>query len=281
MNSPACPRWKRWAGDIRALRSREADPQLSREQQEVESISGRLMLFKALLSGEVFLIVPRPAVSEPAAKRIVETGADRRPAHRMADAVRGGEDGLRSRAHRAGGRGPRETRSARIRRATGINSACTRGSCATRCARSIRSLYPADAALEREYAYNHLGAFPWASLLYGVGAVCLLVAAGWTAGARLQWAGLGVGFAGLVLHGVGIGLRSMVAGRPPVTNMYESMIWVAFVVTALGFVFFAHLPGHDLSAGRAARGLPVAVARPTTARGGAGHHRAVAPGAAG
>ena len=55
----------------------------------------------------------------------------------------------------------------------------------------------------------------------------------------MHWAGLGVGFAGLVLHGTGIALRCMVAGRPPVTNMYESMIWVAFVVTALGFVFFA------------------------------------------
>ena len=59
----------------------------------------------------------------------------------------------------------------------------------------------------------------------------------------LQWAGLATGFAGLVMHAVGIGLRSMVAGRPPVTNMYESMIWVAFVVTALGFAFYARYRG--------------------------------------
>ena len=98
--------------------------------------------------------------------------------------------------------------------------------------------YPTDSALSLEYSYNHLGAFPWATILYGVGAVALGLAAvgNWRS---LKWAGLGIGFAGLIMHAVGIGMRSVVAGRPPVTNMYESMIWVAFVVTALGFVFFA------------------------------------------
>ena len=48
--------------DIRALRAREADPQLSREQQEVENISGRLILFKTLLERRrTSSIVPRPA----------------------------------------------------------------------------------------------------------------------------------------------------------------------------------------------------------------------------
>ncbi len=55
----------------------------------------------------------------------------------------------------------------------------------------------------------------------------------------LRWGGIAVGLAGLGLHATGIVLRCLVAGRPPVTNMYESMIWVAFVVAALGFIFFA------------------------------------------
>ena len=71
----------------------------------------------------------------------------------------------------------------------------------------------------------------------------LLVAGGTTSPAParrlLRGAGLATALAGLGLHGLGIGLRCAVAGRPPVTNMYESMIWVAFVVAALGFVFAA------------------------------------------
>ncbi len=222
--------------DIRALRQREADPQLSREQQEVESINGRLLLFKTLLGGEAFLIVPRPPTA-PTSVPTAEAGATaaRRTAwltpsdeakaaygpERMAPADAALGETLR--AYNAGDGYQFSLRARELRGAL----------------RTLNpALYPADGALERERAYNHLGAFPWASFLYGAGAVCLLIAAGgrWRA---LQWTGLGIGFAGLVLHGVGIALRSMVAGRPPVTNMYESMIWVAFVVTALGYIFFA------------------------------------------
>ena len=135
----------------------------------------------------------------------------------------------------------------------------------------LRSLnparYPVDAKLGLEYTYNHLGAFPWAAGLYGLGALCLLLAAGgrWRS---LQWVGLGAGLGGLAMHGVGIVLRSMVAGRPPVTNMYESMIWVAFVVVAAGFGFYAVYRGATfllaaLPAGCAllllVQGLPVAI----------------------
>jgi cytochrome c-type biogenesis protein CcsB len=40
----------------------------------------------------------------------------------------------------------------------------------------------------------------------------------------------------VVLHSLGFGLRCYVAGRPPVTNMYESIIWVS-----LGVMVFASL----------------------------------------
>ena len=223
--------------DIRVLRSREADPQLSREQQEVESISGRLLLFKALLGGEAFLIVPRPASVVSTSQRLAEDGAT--AARRTAWLTPSDEAKTAYGAERIA---PVDAALGDTLRAFQAGDGYQFNLHARELRNGLRalnpSLYPADGALEREYTYNHLGAFPWASLLYGIGAVCLLVA---TAGhwRALQWAGLGTGFAGLILHGVGIGLRSMVAGRPPVTNMYESMIWVAFVVTALGFVFYA------------------------------------------
>ncbi len=43
-------------------------------------------------------------------------------------------------------------------------------------------------------------------------------------------------FSGIALHTVGFALRCYVAGRPPVTNMYESIIWVS-----LGVMVFAIL----------------------------------------
>jgi cytochrome c-type biogenesis protein CcsB len=34
-------------------------------------------------------------------------------------------------------------------------------------------------------------------------------------------------------------MRCLIAGRPPVTNMYESIIWVSFAVSFFGMIFFA------------------------------------------
>ena len=116
---------------------------------------------------------------------------------------------------------------------------------------SLRSLnpalYPSDAALGREYFYNHLGAFGWAVTLYIVGLIALSVSSFLPNVPRfargLRWAGIGIALTGLILHGTGLGLRCAIAGRPPVTNMFESMVWVAFVITMFGFAFFARYRG--------------------------------------
>jgi cytochrome c-type biogenesis protein CcsB len=48
----------------------------------------------------------------------------------------------------------------------------------------------------------------------------------------LQRAGYWIGFAafltGVLVHGYGFYLRIMISGRPPITNMYESVVWVSF-----------------------------------------------------
>ncbi|MFL6583403.1 MAG: cytochrome c biogenesis protein, partial [Chthoniobacterales bacterium] len=58
-------------------------------------------------------------------------------------------------------------------------------------------------------------------------------------GARWRLAGVLLAVVGLAFHAGGIALRCMIAGRPPVTNMYESIIWVSFAVTFFGMMFFA------------------------------------------
>ena len=232
----ALPKLQAMADGIRALRQRARDPQLSREQQEVENVGSRMVLLNRLLTGEALVIAPPPAHPGLAAPATAAEESSRRAwlvppeaanafgetrfnpvLQTLRDAVGAYESGdafkfaMSSHALRDGLRA--------------LNPAA----------------YPSENALSTERTYNHLGAFPWAALLYFVG-LGLLVAGG---ASHAPWrrachfGGLGAGLAGLALHGLGIGLRCAVAGRPPVTNMYESMIWVAFVVTALGFVFFA------------------------------------------
>ncbi len=104
------------------------------------------------------------------------------------------------------------------------------------------ALYPEDGALSREAFYNRLGAFGKAGGLYGFALVLLgagsLVGNG--LGRGLRGAGILTGLGGLLFQSAGLALRCVVAGRPPVTNMFESMVWVSFVVAVLGFSLFAY-----------------------------------------
>ena len=225
------PALEQMGREVHALRLRTRDPVLSKEQQEAEAVIARATLLRQLLSGGRMLIVPPPgngaSGTAPAAPGVWLAPPDASQTYGeaafapVAICLRGvaqaylAGDGFNLSLH------ARELRGA------------------------LRALnparYPADAVLSRERFYNHLGAFAWASLLYVTGLVLLVAGGAGRSPLRraLRLGGIGTGLAGLLLHGLGIGLRCAVAGRPPVTNMYESMIWVAFVVAALGFVFFA------------------------------------------
>ena len=43
---------------------------------------------------------------------------------------------------------------------------------------------------------------------------------------------------GFCFHGLGMLLRSYIMSRPPVSNMYETVIWVPFIALIAGFVFY-------------------------------------------
>lgn len=108
---------------------------------------------------------------------------------------------------------------------------------------ALRSLspgvYPPDSRLELEYFSNHLEAFYRAIWLYAVAFVFLLLAHLRRPARLLSYIGVTAAIAAVAMHATGIVLRCMIAGRPPVTNMYESIIWVSFAVSFFGLIFFA------------------------------------------
>jgi len=86
--------------------------------------------------------------------------------------------------------------------------------------------------------YNHFEAFYRAIWCYGIALVILIAAHLRRRGRALQSIGVVVAVLGLAFQAVGIVMRCMIAGRPPVTNMYESIIWVSFAVSFFGMIFF-------------------------------------------
>ena len=91
----------------------------------------------------------------------------------------------------------------------------------------------ATAQLGVELHYNQLQPFRWAWILYLLAALLLLSFKGFRK-EFLYRGGAGVLVTAFLLHTYGFVLRVLLTGRPPVSNMYETVIWVPW-----GAVLFA------------------------------------------
>lgn len=87
--------------------------------------------------------------------------------------------------------------------------------------------YPSRKDLERELFYNHMRPFRAAWIFYTI-AFVILASYLVTKKAAFKWLGLGSLLVGFGYHILGFVLRMLISGRPPVTNMYESIIWVTW-----------------------------------------------------
>jgi len=107
--------------------------------------------------------------------------------------------------------------------------------------------YPTAAAVDRETYFNETNPFFKAPVAYGFAAVFFAVALGFMGFEKKSFLGgfgrfvhaLGVlGLVGgIALESFGFYLRVRISGWAPVTNMYETVIWVSAVAAVLGLVF--------------------------------------------
>ncbi len=98
------------------------------------------------------------------------------------------------------------------------------------------SVYPAYDALAREVSYNNTRPFGRAWLFY-LSAVILGVLVFRT---EAKWPFrivMALFLAGLSFHVYGFVIRCIIAGRPPVSNMFESVVWVGFGAVFFGLIF--------------------------------------------
>ena len=105
----------------------------------------------------------------------------------------------------------------------------------------LRSLspdvYPAVGVVDQEVFFNHFHPFAKAWQLYGIAFVVMLLTVWVKRLDSLYWSAIGLSVAGVAVQGYGFWLRMQVAGRPPVTNMYESVVWVGFGISAIALSF--------------------------------------------
>jgi cytochrome c-type biogenesis protein CcsB len=210
---------QRLANEAQALK--RAEKQLTRVQQEALSVSDRLSLLGRVMDGSALLIVP--AATNETDPWVDPSGWSKYYAEAQFAPVQ-------------------------MQLQTAVSSyAQGDGFNLNRAANQLRenlralspSIYPRDQQLRLEYFYNHFEAFYRAIWCYGIALVILIAAHPRKRGGVLQGIGVAVAILGLAFQAAGIVMRCMIAGRPPVTNMYESIIWVSFAVSFFGMIFFA------------------------------------------
>jgi len=103
----------------------------------------------------------------------------------------------------------------------------------------LRSLgpYPSDYKLDIEVTFERLRPFRWAWILYIITSLAL-VAGSLTGIKLLSNVGVGTAVIAVGMHSYGFILRCIIAGRPPVTNMYESVVWVTWGCMVFGFLIW-------------------------------------------
>ncbi len=92
--------------------------------------------------------------------------------------------------------------------------------------------YPSADALRFEHTYMAVDPFMWAWIIYFCALLVLLLTAIWAqrGGYMIAWA---LTLIGMGLEIYGFASRIIISGRPPVTDLYETVIWVSFI----GMVF--------------------------------------------
>ena len=96
--------------------------------------------------------------------------------------------------------------------------------------------YPSQSAMDLEVAYNHWAPFRAAWVLMLI--ACLGVSLSMVAARKWAYVGAVVVFLGSVAAMlVGFGMRVGIAGRAPVTNMYESVLSVGLGTAVFGLIF--------------------------------------------
>jgi len=100
--------------------------------------------------------------------------------------------------------------------------------------------YPPPGFTDLEVSYNRLAPFTWTWVLSLAGAAAFVLAVG-RFRKPLFWLAIALVAAGQAFAIWGLGLRTAVTGRAPVTNMFETVVFVAVVVGLLG-LWFALLP---------------------------------------
>ncbi len=231
---------------IEQIRTRRqaANPEFDKIENEAETLAGRMIALKNMASGTGLRIIPHPQNARGEWMPITEVGAY------YPDKEKALMDQFQA-----------------IARAYQANDSTALANAAITFKQSLRQLsptvYPPDARLQLELNYMHHHPFRVAWVIYALAFILMLCATRTGTGfrGRLYWPAMVLYLCGLSLQIYGFYCRSAISGRPPVTNMYEVMIWIAFGAALFAAIFeFIYKPRYFVLAASAVGTLSLVLA---------------------
>jgi len=205
--------------EAQTLRMKPGSPRLTGLPKDASDVGMRLAEFESLVNGSALRFVANPVVNEP----WFAVPADQVPALRDA-LLRNDAEAFR-------------TESLKLK---------------TQWAAVEPTLQPPAWRINLELIYQKLHPFRWAWILYLGAGLALSLSFRFSLAYKMAWT-LAVG--GLLFQIAGFTARILIAGRAPVTNMYESILWVAFGTVLFALIFEAIYRGRYFLLGA----IPVAV----------------------
>jgi cytochrome c-type biogenesis protein CcsB len=194
-----------------------ADEELDPVESELANLYDTLSVMNGIMTGEALRIIPHPDDPRATWYSVADLKDPQVP---QAQRIRALLSSLVT-AYAAGD-GP------------GVKTASA--GLASRLASVAPAVYPSEKDLTREVHYNRSQPFRTAWLLYLLGFLAL-IASFPLASRNLARGGMALVVGGFLFNGYGMLLRTLISGRPPVTNMYETVIFVAWGGVLFALIF--------------------------------------------
>lgn len=206
---------------IEDARRKSADKATSTKlSTETQALYGRLVVLDELLSGQGFRILPIKGDPKAAWQSPVERGGEAGQAWNRLLAAWAADDAFNY-----------DEAFSALNRIVQANA--------------VGADYPGAAALGREVAYNRMQPFHTAWMLYLFLALASLVTA--AAGAlsapealrkAFGWVCTGLLLAALAFHTTGLAFITLITGRAPISNLFESMVFIIWAMVSLATIFY-------------------------------------------
>lgn len=200
----------------------KAEEELHGSEEKIQELLGKMAVLERTMDGSLLTAVPNPSGMEEAWGSFADLGHKNTVAL-VADA---------------------KASVAALRAALASNDSVQVESAAIATRKHLAQIgpIPTEAEMMREIRYNQSHPFRKAWILYLMGLAVLAFVRPESGRSTAYWAGTSLLVSGFLMHIYGFYLRCMIAGRPPVTNMYESVIWVAFGAVLFAFILEAFSP---------------------------------------